>query len=125
MRRPRMRIWVAMFVVALAALGSAGWVLWKRSREYSKRAAILEKRLSATSITFLRVEVSVELHRRSIPSIPDEDIAKLVEKNVQHEEQFVARLRNDVSSGRAQAAAYRRAARYPWLGAPHLPPDQK
>jgi hypothetical protein len=38
MRLPRIRIWILMTVVALAALGLAGWVLAGRTREYSKLA---------------------------------------------------------------------------------------
>jgi hypothetical protein len=95
MRLPRIRIWLLMTVVALAALGSTGWVLVQRSREYLKIA--------------IENETIVQAHR-SFLKIRPEPLDRETRRRI-------AKMADDA---RADALAYRRAARYPWIGAPRI-----
>jgi hypothetical protein len=128
MRLPRLRIWILMLVVALAALGSAAWILTKRSREYSERAA--EHELQAVTFTQdaenarLLVENSLERTKavketlnnykdilvglKNLPAASDGAEAAIAAHSAA-EEGFKRQLATNESNTRHWEAAYERA----------------
>jgi hypothetical protein len=122
-----------MTVVALAALASTGWVLVGRSREYLKSAqyydqlAALDIRTNTieteTCKSFQRViEGSTELAKIVAPH----EKAAYLERIQRNKEwidvykQDIDRRVSTITRERNAAGAYRRAARYPWLGPPRI-----
>jgi hypothetical protein len=85
-----------MVVVASAALGSAAWLLVERSRRYSEEA----------------------LFHRLICDSPCWTIGLAIEKGYR-----VPLTEHELSRHRRAAELFERAARYPWLGAPRIPPQ--
>jgi hypothetical protein len=154
MRLPRIRIWILMTVVALAALASTGWVMVRRSREYLALAVMHEKRARsyalARQVTYkygYHMHQMAPLCRRLLQLLNESqfvdptrqqqiDYYTAAEKRLKSElvkaeqekrdEQLEReRLRKRVPIERALAVRYRRAARYPWLGAPRVKPESE
>jgi hypothetical protein len=112
-----------MLLVALAALGSARWVLVKRSAGYARLAelhAMRERELTSRASYFqeraqeLRDRARSPTAHETIPSF--EERAKIWDGRAEESLKWAA-LQHD------QAEMYRRAARYPWLGAPRVDPE--
>jgi hypothetical protein len=142
-RLPRVRIWFLMLVVALAALGSAGWVLLKRSREYTELASMhrsIEKAhlWDATTMEQIAADIQKTVETNLIAAqaierdtlVPNgiERLDRIEARRAQYApvvrdyEQSAAESRREARLERALAAAFDRAARYPWLGAPRIGP---
>jgi hypothetical protein len=149
MKLPRPRIWLLMLVVALAALGKAGWVLVKRSREYSllaRQHASAEKLAGIIRDSFQGLREpktkSIQSTRAHIDRIdarirqcaPDSSALELLRrqradakedlngtlKALHYLERGAEEYSNEAASEHRIAATYRRAARYPWLGPPRI-----
>jgi hypothetical protein len=111
-----------MLVVALAALGSAGWVLVNRSWNYSQLAANFASQANN------RLELA-EAHDRLAESYDYlarqnyRSARSLILMNTQQSKAI--RYRADAAKYQSFAEAYRRAARYPWLGPPPIEQPSK
>ena len=140
MRLQRLRIWALMLVVALAALGSWSLVLVKRSRVYYSRAFALEQRAigwekSASHYDKLvsLIEDSVARSRGQLRNYElqygvNDRMRRSIEEEKEvlgHTKQQAAELHQSAAEARVNATAYRRAARYPWLGAPRVKPHSE
>jgi hypothetical protein len=101
-----------MLVVALAALGSAGWVLVERSSQYLLLARVHERR--AANCRALAASYRVLLSRGNA----DPDLPR-TQKNA-----FFLRMAIEVEQDARFEAnkveLYRLAARFPWLGPPRI-----
>jgi hypothetical protein len=111
MRVPRLRIWLLMLVVALAALGSAARVLVKRSREYTRIAAMHERGARLVQRRILRI-TRIELEIYGNQRLSEATRRAIAERDESE--------RRQIDNEKRTAAAYRRAALYPWLGPPRI-----
>jgi hypothetical protein len=154
MRLPRFRIWILMTVVVLAALASTVLVMVLRSWEYSKIAAWQEaqeisniKLLRAFNDAVSAMKSQTADRRKEIDDNERDMIARAgVDKDEAKEERLSAAInrarlddgnmdevlnargaaiRAEALRRRAIASAYRRAARYPWLGPPRVNPESE
>jgi hypothetical protein len=104
-----------MAVVALAALGSAGWVWVRRSSEYSKIAdkyTTFERK--SLNLMALFEELDKDRERSNRNSSPERD------EMSRYANMRILELKENAVKEHAVADAYRRAARFPWLGAPRV-----
>jgi hypothetical protein len=109
-----------MLVVALAALASGGWVLVKRSREYSKLATMYDQLTHKALNNANRAENYLRLSEqeaRRKPILPQPYRQQAEETSASYRQLAQASTR-DAQAFRQSAGAYRRAARHPWLGSP-------
>jgi hypothetical protein len=103
-----------MLIVALAALGSAEWVLMKRSAEYARIAAYYEARERNWKTQIGRSETVLQTIQQGVQQGDgSEAVVAAVKRTLES-------LRSGAEKEHAQASAYRRAARYPWLGPPRF-----
>jgi hypothetical protein len=125
MRLPRFRIWVLMLIVALAALGSAALVLIRRSTQYSMIAAEFENRETTCLREIEDRQPKLKKIRGLLESAHSKHAGRPRDPLFLTLEQHVGEYKLLAESARAQAIAYRRAARYPWLGQPDVKPASK
>jgi uncharacterized iron-regulated membrane protein len=141
---PAISIWVLMLIVALAALGSAWSVFEPRSRQWSTDAAFQARREKAilVGLQYLQSITCGESDecgdsasaKDAIVSevrswcfqgdhVPLDELAKGFEARALRRGDFspeIAEFRAHAAKEGALAIAYRRSARYPWLGAPRI-----
>jgi hypothetical protein len=156
MRFPRLRIWLLMLLVALAALGSFALVLWTQSRQYSELAIVHEKQAATLAAAIKRAKFLISLSldhpkhnlqllslRRQLRRLTDADDTRVndrgqeaiegaeAEKIAQMELANIEQAKRTAESEYGalervlliefdRVRTYRRAARYPWLGAPRV-----
>jgi hypothetical protein len=115
--RPRLCIWLLMLVVALVALGSAVAVLAPRSTEYLHIARVHEGRAGNFRERAAAYRKLIRDGSRSASLTLNQTTALLTRKALEAEDD--ARIED------TNAALYRRAARFPWLGPPQKSADSE
>jgi hypothetical protein len=133
MRLPRVRIWLVMLAVAIVAVGSATWVLWKRSAEYARLATQCEThefnfRLDLEHFESLKRfnQEEIESLRETLPGL-DGDSFEVVQRQIKEAQDEIQEFDDlsracsqHVAAAHANVAVCRRSVRFPWLGAPRV-----
>jgi hypothetical protein len=120
-----------MLLVAIVAIASAATILVRRSKQYSQIAAAHSAREAATRdlLAMLEwqaasvsgvIEFNVAVRQGPGARIFGSSDGFVAEKD--QLDSAIHKYRKLVEHERDVAAAYRRAARYPWLGTPRVPP---
>jgi hypothetical protein len=142
MRLPRFRIWILMLAVALTALWSSWLALSEHHREYCESADGFARTAEHWHRLVPTEEQRIESARRELNlverggRVPDSALARLSLSEDLPSDQLLKSLRLDMEDKRdtlahiriiaayydSMAAAYRRAAWFPVLGPPNLPP---
>ncbi len=145
MRWPRFRLRTLLVLVVLAGVSVGGYVLWRRSAEYRKRASDMEvqeiamgeladsmsKRARATGLDADRIESGPDnddfivtyshtpmVHKTTMAAVLA-DMREQVSHNLYSATRYVRHRRHYASLKKK----YRRAARYPWLPVAPDPPE--
>jgi hypothetical protein len=119
---PRVRIWLLMLVVALVALGSSAWPLARRSKQYRTMAVYYETRETSWRRPQRRYEIVGQRYRKISESQRRTRLKGELELAARRAENLASKTREFADGDHTIAVAYRRAARYPWLGPPRIEP---
>jgi hypothetical protein len=127
MRMPRIRLWLLMVVVVLAASLAAGWAWETKARRLAKIAARRERE----EAVFREVLAGYRKQNRALAEMIDSlgddpepdrpnvgDIQAeigLMHRQMVNNEEYIRSYQQLADSAHASAVTYRKAARYPWL----------
>src|SRR5262245_26714147 len=110
MKLPRLRVRTMMVLVAVAAIGVAGWILKKRSDFYTLAATNLEQMIKTEERSVIGVP-----RKRNGVLVSEAERLEIYQRGRRHKDAVIA-------WARPLAARFRRAARYPWLQLGPVPP---
>jgi hypothetical protein len=112
MKPPRIRLRSLMIIIAISAIATWGYTLWRRSAEYASKAEQCEVEVFMYKENLDRIDYEEEapFHNRKRTSFSEEETIK--RNQYEHLLRYAERL------GRK----YRRAARFPWLPVEPDPP---
>jgi hypothetical protein len=115
MHFPRIRVRTLAVLVLFSGLGLWGSVMWMRSAEYHRLAAVYAELEASEREELQRVVEYFTLLQRQIDEMG-------IASPIDYEMEVVKReasARQEIESDQRNRLKYERAARYPWLPLPH------